>query len=181
MADDQFILLGDAIWLDFVNTSRGRTAPPPDLLADYSAYACWSRTLQLDTGSDAAGFPAVRRFRDQLTLLAEALHAERPAPGGAIAAINELLARSGGRQHLIRVSGDWKLHFVPARPATAMESIARSAAVTLADRLTKVRRCAGEQCSLYFADDSPSGSRRWCDPGVCGRDVRIERRRGILR
>ena len=181
MADDEFTLLGDAVWLDFVNTARGRTAPPPDLLTDFNAYRRWARSRQFDGGSDPAAFPAIRRFRDQLAGLAEALHAEKPPPGGAIAAINELLAQGSGSQQLTRIGGDWKLHFAPRRAATALETIARSAATTLADPLTRVRRCAGQNCSLFFTDGSPSGSRRWCDPCVCGRDVRIERRRGILR
>jgi predicted RNA-binding Zn ribbon-like protein len=181
MADHQFTLLGDAVWLDFVNTSRGRTDPPADLLTDFHAYRRWVRTRQLNAGSGAAGFPAVRRFRDQLTALAEALHADRPPPGGTIAALNELLARVSGSQQLIRVGGEWRLHFAPAQDSTALETIARSAAATLADRLTRVRRCAGQNCSLFFTDDSPNGHRRWCDPGVCGRDVRIDRRRGVLR
>jgi predicted RNA-binding Zn ribbon-like protein len=62
-----------------------------------------------------------------------------------------------------------------------LEAIAQSAAANLADPLLFVRRCAGETCSLFFTDDSPTQSRRWCTPSVCGREVRIERRRGLLR
>ena len=58
---------------------------------------------------------------------------------------------------------------------------AQSAAATLASPLLYVRRCAGEGCSLFFTDDSPTQSRRWCSMAVCGREVRIERRRGLLR
>ena len=53
--------------------------------------------------------------------------------------------------------------------------------VTLAEPLVYVRRCAGEGCSLFFTDDSPTQSRRWCNAAVCGREVRVERRRGLLR
>jgi predicted RNA-binding Zn ribbon-like protein len=62
-----------------------------------------------------------------------------------------------------------------------LEAIARSAAAGLADPLLFVRRCAGESCSLFFSDDSPNQSRRWCSATVCGREVRVERRRGLLR
>jgi hypothetical protein len=37
MPHEAFILLGDALWLDFVNTARGRTAYSPDLLPDADA------------------------------------------------------------------------------------------------------------------------------------------------
>jgi predicted RNA-binding Zn ribbon-like protein len=181
MADDRFTLLGDAVWLDFVNTARARVTPPPDLLSDFDAWRRWTAACRLDAGGAPAGFPAIVRLRARLTELAEALHAERPAPGGSIAAINEILARRPGREQLTRVSGRWRLQFAPAQAASGIESIARSAAATLADPLTRVRRCGGRDCSLFFTDDSPAGSRRWCDVQVCGRGARVERRRGILR
>ena len=34
MAFEEFILLGDALWLDFVNSARGRIAASPDRLSD---------------------------------------------------------------------------------------------------------------------------------------------------
>lgn len=181
MPDDQFTLLGDAVWLDFVNTARGRVEDPPDLLPDFAAWERWASTRKLSPGSDRAEFPSICRLRDQLETLAEALHAGLPAPGGAIAAINELLGHHTGCQQLVRVSGRWRVQFAPARPITALEAIARSAAGTLSDQYSHVRRCAGSHCSLFFTDDSPTGSRRWCDATVCGRDAKVERRRGILR
>ena len=99
----------------------------------------------------------------------------------ANAVLNEQLGRSAGTQQLTRVAGDWRLHFAPARPLAALEAVARSAARTLADVGTAVRRCAGETCSLFFTDNSPTGSRRWCDATTCGVNGRVERRRGNRR
>jgi predicted RNA-binding Zn ribbon-like protein len=181
MSEDQFTLLGDAVWLDFINTAQGRVAPPPDLLPDFDGWRRWAVSRKLDPGTDPSEFPTIRRFRDQLTALAEALHGDRPPPGGSIAAMNELLTHRSGSQRLTRVSGQWRLQFAPHRASTALESIARSAAGTLADAGTRVRRCAGQLCSLFFTDDSPTGSRRWCEADVCGRDRQIERRRGARR
>jgi predicted RNA-binding Zn ribbon-like protein len=181
VAIDEFVLLGDALWLDFVNTSRGRAASPPDLLPDFDAWRRWAFTRKLDPGSEPSQFPDIRRVRDHLTALAEALHADRPLPGGAIGVMNELLAHCAGSQQLTRLGGDWRLHFAPAQSPTALETIAGSAAGTLADRLVRVRRCSGPRCSLFFTDNSPTGNRRWCDRQVCGRDMVVERRRGLLR
>lgn len=180
MTTPEFTLLGDAVWLDFVNTTRGRQPTPPDLLPDLDAYLRWSVAHHLQPGADVA-FTLVRTFRDQLTQLAEALHAGLHPPAAAIAAINTQLARSQGRHQLTRVNGSWRLRFAPVRPLPALEAIARSAAVTLADSTAIVRRCAGATCSLFFTDDTPNGSRRWCDPAVCGGNGRVERRRGIAR
>ena len=181
MAIDAFTLLGDALWLDFVNSDRGRTPFPPDLLPDSTAFAHWCEIQHLDPAGDADDIPRVRDLRTRLTELAEAMHDGRQAPAGAVAALNELLARSAGSHQLTRVGGEWRLRFAPARPLGALEAIARSAAATLAETRTAVRRCAGEACSLFFTDESPSGSRRWCDASVCGNHARVERRRGPRR
>ena len=181
MEHAEFTLLGDAVWLDFVNSALGRTPNPPDLLPDAAAFARWAvtqRLLQIDYGPP---FEAVRALRARLTDLAEALHAGQQPPAGSVAAINELLAGSAGTHRLVRVSGEWHLQFAPSRPLSPLEAIARSAAATLADRSAAVRRCAGEGCSLFFVDSSPTRSRRWCSSSACGANLRVERRRGLIR
>jgi predicted RNA-binding Zn ribbon-like protein len=181
MALEEFILLGDALWLDFVNSARGRIAASPDRLPDPDAWARWSSLQQLDSAGGVVTFPQILEFRTRLTELAEAMHDGRVTPAGVIAVLNEHLGRTAGRQRLTRVGGEWQLRFAPLRPPAPLEAIARSAAATLANRQLAVRRCAGEGCSLLFTDDSADGSRRWCDAAECGRDARIERRRGLRR
>jgi predicted RNA-binding Zn ribbon-like protein len=181
MAFEEFILLGDALWLDFVNSARGRVAASPDRLTDPDAWVRWSSLQQLGGAGDVVPFAQILEFRARLNELAEAMHGGRAAPVGVIAVLNEQLGRAAGRQQLTRVGGAWRLRFAPLRPPAPLEAIARSAAATLADGHTAIRRCAGESCSLLFTDDSVNGSRRWCDPAECGRDARIERRRGLLR
>ena len=182
MAHPEFTLLGDAVWLDFVNSARGRTLSPPDLLPDAAAFTRWAhaqRLIQLDGG---APYPAIREFRQQLTALAEALDAGPAAarrersppstrcwPGAPAATGSPGSAASGGSSS--RRPG----------PLAPLEAIARSAATTLADPGVIVRRCAGETCSLFFADSSPNRSRRWCAAALCGANQRVERRRGPRR
>jgi len=180
MATPEFTLLGDAVWLDFVNSARGREPDPPDLLPDADAWARWSRAQELDPGADPA-MSLVRAFREQLTALAEALHAGIQPPSAAITAINGQLTGWSGSHQLTRVNGSWRIRFAPSRPLRTLEAIARSAAATLADQAAIVRRCAGDTCTLFFTDVTSTGSRRWCDPSVCGRNGRVERRRGARR
>ena len=182
MPESEFTLLGDAVWLDFVNTARGSIPSPPDLLPDTAAVERWARAQSLDwLDGDGLLLAEVLTFRARLTSLAEALHSDLQPPAGSITAINEQLARNGGSHQLTRLSGEWQLRFAPARPPTLLEAIARSAAAGLADPLLFVRRCAGESCSLFFTDNSPNQGRRWCNAAVCGRQVKVERRRGLLR
>lgn len=181
MSLDEFTLLGDALWLDFVNSARGRTPSPPDRLADAGAFTRWCRLQHLEPEGAAGSLSTVRCFRERLTALAEAMHAGIQPPAGSIAALNEQLAGGAGTHQLTRVGGEWRLRFAPLRPPAALEAIARSAAATLTEPRTAVRRCAGEHCSFFFTDDTPTGSRRWCVAEICGRDVRVERRRGLRR
>jgi predicted RNA-binding Zn ribbon-like protein len=181
MPPEEFILLGDALWLDFVNSAGGRTPSPPDLFPDVAAFVRWSELQHLNGTSETPAFAQVRQLRTRLTELAEALHDGRQPPAGSIAALNELLGQSAGSQQLTRVGGEWRLRFAPSRPTGALEAIARSAAATLGESRIAVRRCAGETCSLFFTDDSTNGSRRWCDDSVCGQFTRVERRRGLRR
>jgi predicted RNA-binding Zn ribbon-like protein len=178
---DDFTLLGDAIWLDFINTARGRSAPPPDLLSDDAALSRWTLAQRLHADGDAPALDAALRLRERLTALAEALHHGLQPPAGSIAAINEQLAQGQGCHQLTRIGGEWQLRFSPGKRPPVLQAIARSAAASLADPLLLVRQCAGETCSLFFIDESPNQSRRWCNPALCGSDVRIERRRGLLR
>lgn len=182
MADPEFTLLGDAVWLDFVNTARGRVPSPPDLLASPAALDRWASAQSLESlNGDRPSLDDVVRFRDRLSALAEALHAGLQPPGGSIEAINEQLARTGGFHQLIRVGGAWQLRFAPTHRPAVLEAIARSAAASLADPLLFVRRCGGVTCSLFFSDDSPNQGRRWCNAEVCGHRLKVERRRGLLR
>jgi predicted RNA-binding Zn ribbon-like protein len=181
MSDSEFLLLGDAVWLDFVNSARGRDPSPPDLLPDIAAFGRWARILRLDPGEDRDSLGMVNRFRADLTELAEALDRGLAPPAGVVAAMNRILSRSIGRHQLTRVSGAWQLRFAPARPLAALEAVARSAAQTLADSVVRVRQCAGATCSLFFLDATPNGSRRWCCPVACGRAAWVERRRGPVR
>jgi predicted RNA-binding Zn ribbon-like protein len=120
-------------------------------------------------------------LRDRLTALAEALNSGLQPPAGSIAAINQQLAQESGCHQLIRTGGEWQLRFTPWRRPSVLQAIAQSAAATLANPTCVVRRCVGESCSLFFTDHSPNQSRHWCSMAVCGRDIRVERRRGLLR
>ena len=123
MAGDAFTLLGDALWLDFVNSARGRTVSPPDLLPDSAAFGRWCELQHLDP-VESPEFPAVLEFRDRLAELAEALHDGRQPPGRAIAALNEQLARIAGSRQLTRLGGEWRFGFIPSRPLSALEALA---------------------------------------------------------
>ncbi|MGH7702445.1 MAG: CGNR zinc finger domain-containing protein [Gemmatimonadales bacterium] len=177
MSDPEFTLLGDAIWLDFINTALTPPAPR-ELLHDPAAYHRWTKACKLVSDADDVPLEEILRFRRRLLSLAQALDGGKQPPSSAIQAVNRILDRTAGHHQLTRVNGAWRLRFTPTGQASAMDAIAQSAAASLADPLVKVRRCTGDTCSFFFADQSPNHSRRWCSRVTCGDRLRIERRRG---
>ena len=94
MALEEFILLGDALWLDFVNTARGRTPPRPTA----SPIPPPGRAGRSHAWTSTGGRRAVRR-RPRVPRPAHRPRrgaARRPAPRrpGVIAALNEQLGRT---------------------------------------------------------------------------------------
>lgn len=179
MGDPEFILLGDAIWLDFVNTARTR-GRGGDRMPDAAAYHRWAKACRIRSDADLVDHAAVRRFRTRLLRLAEALAGRQPAPSASLALINEFLHQSGGRQQLTREGGAWRLHFAPDEPRPGLLAVAHSAAAALADPLLYVRECAAPGCTLFFSDASLAQDRRWCAEDACGTGGWVERRRGVL-
>jgi predicted RNA-binding Zn ribbon-like protein len=176
MPDSEFILLGSALWLDFVNTE----ASPPaarDVLTAPGSWHRWAAAAQLAAPSHAADPEEARRFRSRLAALAHALTQGGSPPSAAVHAVNGWLNTLAGCEQLVRVGGAWRLRFAPGRPPEALQAIAASAAQTLADPLVLVRRCADPDCGLYFLDESPTQVRYWCGRAHPGQPGRVERRR----
>lgn len=179
MSDPEFILLGDAVWIDFINTARGRELDPRDGLPDPAAYHRWTKAEKLNPDGDDLAWDEVVAFRTRLLTVAAALSEDRQPVASAIHEINHLLARIGGHHQLTRVGGSWQLAFTPGRTPTALEAIARSAAQTLADPAARVARCRAEPCSLYFIDRTPGQGRTWCSAEPGAHVVRVDRRRAL--
>lgn len=179
MSDPEFILLGDAVWVDFINTARGRDVDPPDGLADPAAYHRWIKAEKLASDADDLPFDQVIAFRARLLTVAAALAEGRQPPAPAVHEINRVLLRTEGHHQLTRVGGSWQLTFSPLHTATALEAIARSAAQTLSDPGVRVHRCHAEPCSLFFVDRSPGHGRTWCSAEPGAHTIQVDRRRAL--
>jgi predicted RNA-binding Zn ribbon-like protein len=176
VADPDFLLLGDALWLDFVNTAA-TSAGVSDTLPDPGAWLRWTKAVRVESPASAHGFEDALRFRTRLLALARSLDQRQSPPPSMIETINVRLAALEGRQQLVRVSGSWRMRFAPGRPPTALEAIAGSVAETLSNPLAAVRQCTNPECGLFFVDESPNQSRRWCSRSRCGLTGGVERRR----
>jgi len=183
MASD-FRLVGNLLWLDFVNTEPVRDGERVDLLRGYGDLVAWLQTasgLPTDAARQAArweeraeGQAVLREARVLRTALREG--AERLAEGKAVgeravAAINRVLASRPAYRQLIREGKRWvsRERSVSMAPDHLLVPIAESAAWLLENGdPSLVRRCEGSSCVLVFYDTTRNRSRRWCSMEGCG-------------
>lgn len=186
------------LWLDFVNTDDARQGQRVDLIATFSAFVDWlaaaqvidaersvalrRRAVEQPSGA-AAALVEAQRIRAVLRQLAEhgrepqgALHRER-----VVDEINRVLGRSVGTRRVDSTpDGGYVRSFVPVGDAfgglvipiveSAVDSLVRG-------ELGKVRRCGDRRCPRHFADDTKSGTRRWCEMKTCGNRAKAKRHR----
>lgn len=175
MPDPEFIFLGDALWLDLVNTAA--TPGGPDRLADSAGWHRWQKAQKLRPDSPHVTLADVLEFRRQLLALANRLAAGAAPPGTTVAQVNRWLGGAAARPRLVRVGGAWRRTFEPDAPPAALVAIADSAALTLAEGTASIRRCADAGCARFFLERCDPQRRFFCRPAVCGAGRFVERRR----
>lgn len=172
MPDPEFVFLGDALWLDLVNT-----AAAPDRLSDAAAWRRWQKAQKLGPDSPHVTLADILEFRRHLIALAVRLAAGGAPPATSVAQVNRWLAGATSRPRLVRIGGAWQRSFAPDAPPSALMAVADSAAATLAEPTAAVRRCADPQCARFFLEACDPQRRFFCRPGVCGTGHFVERRR----
>lgn len=196
IARPPFAFVGERLWLDFVNTDATRGKVRTDALLSFDGYLRWleaagaldgeramtmrRRAVEQPAGATAALVEA-RRTRAILRQLAERGARADRSRADAVAELNRILGRSAGTRRLeLRRDGSVVRTFVPVGDAFTglLIPVVESAADTLVlGELTRVRRCAGADCSRVFHDATRNGARRWCDMGGCGNRAKAARHR----
>ena len=189
-----FTLIGERLWLDFVNTDDVRRGTRVDLLRDFESLARFleaahvldgerasgmRRRAPQQPGGAAAALVDARRVRAALRALAERGAQSEKIRGDALAEINRVLGRSAGTRRLeSRADGSFARAFVPVGDAFAglIIPVVESAADSLiAGELARVRRCGDPRCTRVFFDATRNGRRRWCDMATCGNRAKAAR------
>ena len=189
-----FILIGERLWLDFVNTDDVRRSARLDLLRDFEALVRFlemvgildaeralgmRRRAQQQPAGAAAALVDARRVRAAMRALAERGANSERVRGDALAEINRVLGRSAGTRRVeSRADGSFARAFVPVGDAFAglIIPVVESAADSLiAGELLRVRRCGDPRCSRVFFDATRNGRRRWCDMATCGNRAKAAR------
>jgi predicted RNA-binding Zn ribbon-like protein len=177
-----FLFLGNALWLDFVNTEIISGGERADLLrseADLWAWLAQAGALETGNGpSETDGERLLGRARDLRTSLRSM--ADQVTRGDSVSeevveAINGVLRLRQGNMQLCRDGDIWRQEFRSEDTGgdTALLPVAQSAAELLsAGEWRLVRRCEGPKCILYFYDTSKNHKRRWCSMAGCGNRIK---------
>ncbi len=190
-SENQFVILGNRLSIDFANTTTasdrlGGNLQTWDDLVDFlfaTRLVDRNRSVSLkQLGRDSPGethelVRVAHQLRDSLRSTFEAMALRARINPSWVHPINQILQLTDGHdelQELIpadRAAGRWALQFVAReqRLEWLLAAIARSAAEIISEGPdAPVRICANPQCGLFFYDTSRTAKRRWCSMAVCG-------------
>jgi predicted RNA-binding Zn ribbon-like protein len=187
---EKYLFVGNAAWLDFVNTEVMSNGEPADLIGDYADLADWlveaglasekeagaARARWGATREGARALDEARRFRAVLRATAERLAAGRRVGDDAVAAINAVLARPVHATELRREGGRFARaeRWAFASATDALAPVAESARDMLCDGdLSLVRKCRNPNCILFFYDTTKNHARAWCSMSGCGNRTKV--------
>jgi predicted RNA-binding Zn ribbon-like protein len=153
-----------------VNTARDGA----DHLAEPAALTAFldEQAITGDRAGTTAELEAVRRLRDEVAAVWDA------DADGVVAIVNRLFGDAGASPRLVRHDGwDWHLHLTgsdaPLADRLGTEVAMGLADLVRADDLTRLKRCAAEDCTAALVDLSRNRSRRYCDTGNCANRIHV--------
>lgn len=173
-------LLGGRLAIDFANiTPTGRYLSWEEFLQflDAGRVVSPERSAQLLTlpMTEAQAVDRVLlktlRLRESLHAIFNAIVAEEKFPPEWTEPINEILRVTEGHDELTLRGGVWRMEFVAREGGLdwLLAAIARSAAeIVVEGARAPLRRCANQDCGLFFYDASRTKRRRWCSMALCG-------------
>jgi len=171
--------------LDLVATRAGRAHVVEQLTAP-DRLAAWIRGARLvprDTplAVDAGWLPRFTALREVVRRMVAAELAGRPPAEADVHALNAA-ARPAPPAPCALPDPDGALTAALASPPTCdqlLTLVARDALALLTDPLSRsrLRRCAGADCTRVYLDTSRGARRRWCSSETCGNRERVARHR----
>lgn len=189
-----FEMSGGDLSLDFVNTVDMRpTDHAKELLPDVRLLFSWGRQAGLLSHKDevrlrkvAAAKPetgeTVRRkvieARECLFLVLKHVADGKPIPPRVAAEWNRIVRSCMSHYELRQEMRGlaWRLREGLPEAESVLWTIVHAAVQLLTGpQVSRIRRCAADNCDWIFLDTSKRGNRRWCDMTVCGNRAKARR------
>lgn len=180
-----FIVVGNNLSLDFINTEIIENNEPRDLLKkpqDFIAWAVATKLIEIPqsknlrkemTGKSESDiyFRRIKNFRAILRESVERLTQGRKIKTAAIKAINAELRENSVFPEISPTSKGFVKLFRTniTEPFQLLAPVAESAADLLCyGNPAYLKKCENSACVLYFYDTSKNHKRRWCSMSGCG-------------
>jgi predicted RNA-binding Zn ribbon-like protein len=186
---EKFSLVGNVLFLDFVNTLKMRDGEPYETLDDLHDFLGWSmaagllderraeelanRWSNLDQAGDFLA--EAKNFRRKLHDAVDRMSRGREPAAAVVAAVNEILKTPSGYAELEKTGEGFvkRFRFEPTDPRQLLQPIAESFADFLCySDFRLLRKCEGASCVLYFYDTTKNHKRRWCSMKACGNQAK---------
>lgn len=193
-----FAFLGGALCLDFANTAfRDNGVVVLESLGSSDDLLSWGVAAQLFAPADADRLrmaAGVRReevrdsfgravtFREQVYRIFAAVAERHGVDPHDLAALDRAQSDAFARRRLVAEGTEFRWDW--SGGSAALDQVLWRVTESATDLLTqgelsRVRRCAGENCTRLFLDTSRSGQRRWCDMNHCGNIAKARRFRAL--
>ncbi|KJK55371.1 CGNR zinc finger domain-containing protein [Saccharothrix sp. ST-888] len=182
--DPDYVWYGGRPSIHLVNTRRYRFEGGRELLREPADLSRWLEAAELTPGRaavDEALLAAAIELREAIDRGLIAVVAGEPLAAEPVQVVNTWLARAAQYPpHLDLVDGlpVFRVNTVPSDAFGALCRIAVDAAEMLgSDLRTRLRICAGANCSARFIDNSAGRRRRWCSMAACGNRAKASQHR----
>ncbi len=189
--------------LNFANTVNQRPSATAriDRLDTYKTLLSWSVQAAILTPEEAgrleekarANPPAAahvlaqaKELREDIFRLMMSVTHHREISPSDLDILNSFLAPGLARTRLERDPVSTSVRWTTPLESDSLDQmfwpIARSAAdLLVSGRISRVRRCRGEDCDWLFMDDSKNQTKEWCKMSTCGNRAKLKRYRARTR
>jgi len=171
--------------VDFANTTACPACQGTDAFASLPDARAWvRRRAPTEVGPlRASDLPTLRRFRDQLVRLFDAVADGSAPPSSALTSLNRAARIALPHPELIRTVHGCEVveRGVEERLPRRLTALAARSVMGLLHGPSpeRIRRCLGPGCVHFLV--APTASQRWCSPTGCGNRARVQRHYRKLR
>ncbi|WP_053204487.1 CGNR zinc finger domain-containing protein [Jiangella muralis] len=164
-------LVGNALCLDFANSTNWRPVAQRDWLASPAGAVTWARAVGHPVDDDPSlrfTLPVARDLREAVFRVFQPLaHGERPSPDD-LDIVHAAYAEGVARGRFVDDGATFRLSWTdPQTLRVLLWDVAASAVGLLTQGpLHRLGECAS--CPWLFLDTSKNGRRRWCSMATCG-------------